>query len=500
MNDVMKKNSITWDDYYKTYQRESVMPGVRYPNEHLVRFLMRVRRDERSGKDAVELGFGTIANMKMMADLGYSVRGLEVSQDAVRRAEKAIGKVGLEDRLSVGLYEGNTIPLADGSADLIVGLQCVYYNLNQELFARECDRVLRPGGKVFFSFFTPRHGYMDYIEGKPGGIVKFGKGHPNPRLEGLELFLYESREQFGRTYGKYFDIEVGLDEFDLYPVFMSWYYLAGVKKNGSYKLDGFISTPPAEARDKDADNKDIEVTSAFRSNLVLWESKYEGIYKETAFSGNRYPNEYLTRYLATRNRGGRRKFYTHIGTEDNTGTGGLRALEIMPLNITNLKMAREFLYEARGVTFSETVFRGANLIAEKEKASVKIDKMRSGIFPYEDGSFEIIYSEKAGTYFLDQLSFINEVARVISKGGEVLIGYLSPRHGYMKWVSSLGGGYYRIGEDHPDETMRGMTLFVPGKERLSNLWKSRFDYDIKSVEFDTHRYFSSFHFLKGRRR
>jgi len=500
MKEAIKKNSATWDEYYKTYQRESVMPGVRYPNEHLVRFLMRARRDEKPGKDAVELGFGTIANMEMMADLGYSVRGLEVSQDAVRRAEKAIGKAGLGARLSVGLYEGNTIPLADESADVIVGLQCVYYNLDQELFARECDRVLRPGGKVFFSFFTPRHGYMDYIEGKPGGIVKFGKGHPNPRLEGLELFLYESREQFDGTYGKYFDIEIGLDEFDLYPVFMSWYYLAGVKKGGSCTFDGFVSTPPAETQDNDTGNKDIDVTFSFRSNLSLWESKYESIYKEAVFPGNRYPNEYLTRYLATRNRGGRRKFYTHIGTEDNTGTGGLRALEIMPLNITNLKMAREFLYEAHGVTFSEVVFKGANRIAEKEKVSVKIDKMRDGVFPYEGGSFEIIFSEKAGTYFTDQKAFVDEIGRITSKDGEILIGYLSPRHGYMKWASCIGGGYYRIGKGHPDQTMRSMTLFMPGKERLLGLWKTHFDCDIKSVEFDTHRYFSSFHLLNGRKR
>jgi hypothetical protein len=81
-----------------------------------------------------------------------------------------------------------------------------------------------------------------------------------------------------------------------------------------------------------------------------------------------------------------------------------------------------------------------------------------------------------------------------------MIGYLSPRHGYLQWCESLGGDYYRISDAHPDPTMHGLILFVGERQALKQVWSAYFDVEVVRVEFDMHRYFSSFYYVRGRKR
>lgn len=131
----MRVNNEIWNKLYQTYQKGVDVPGVKYPNEHLVRFVSSVSKYPQTEKrKAVELGFGNITNMSMIARSGYDVLGLEVSQESVDRARSAIKNRGLESVLSVQTFAGNILPLPDASVDLVVGLQCVYYNLDQKNF------------------------------------------------------------------------------------------------------------------------------------------------------------------------------------------------------------------------------------------------------------------------------------------------------------------------------------------------------------------------------
>lgn len=496
-------NSATWDAYYRAYQKDSNMPGVRYPNEHLVRFINAISKDNaQRGGQIMELGFGTIANMAMMQKYRFKVLGLEVSLDAVKRARRAIKTNKLKDSLTVDVYTGNTLPVEDENFDIIVGLQCVYYNIDQNLFAEECHRALKPGGKIFFSFFSPRHGYMHYIKGKPGSIVKFKKNHPNPRLRGLELFLFKSREQFKDIYGKYFDLEIGLDEFDLYPMFMSWHYLIGQKKGTGRPLGSFISLPPPMSILNKKEKTSIGIKSTEKTNTILWNKKYEELYRDSLAPGHKYPNEYFTRFLATRKRNSLNTFYANIGKEDDIKGGGEKVLELMPLNITNSLMASEMNYTVHGLSFSDIVIEKSREAIKEfgKEGKIYLDKIEEGRFPYEDDTFHFAISEKIGSYMPDQEKLVRETARVMKKGGEIFIGYISPRHAYMQWAEALEGGYYRITSEHPDPTMHGMVLYVGEKDLLKTLWNRFFDVEIKFVEYDLHRYFSSFYFVKAKRK
>lgn len=498
-HETMKVNNEIWDKLYQTYQKGVDIPGVKYPNEHLVRFIAAISKNAGPGKRrALELGFGNITNMSMIARSGFEVKGLEVSKESVERAQSAIKTRGLESVLSVDTFTGNTLPMPDASVDLVVGLQCVYYNLDQKLFAKECARVLKPGGKIFFSFFSPRHGYMNYIDGKPGSIVKFTDQHPNPRLHGLELFLFSGNEQFQEVYGPHFDLKVGADEFDTEPLFMSWTYVAGFKKD----TPGSVIYPISEPASLGApSNKEADPSETWeKQNLALWEKKYETRYQQSLNPGSQYPNEHCIRFLATKNRGEVSKFYKNIGREDQVKTQGETMLEILPENATNLRMAEGFGYQAYALTPSQLVVSKTREYLQKEKSSAMIELCRDHKIPFTDHFFDCVMSEKAGSHCLDQKALIAEIIRVTKPGSKIFIGYLSPRHGYFQWAEALGNGYYQLTAAHPEASMRGMTLFTGSKADLAKAWSGQFDVEIKCTEFSMHSYFSSFYWVKGTRR
>jgi hypothetical protein len=47
-----------------------------------------------------------------------------------------------------------------------------------------------------------------------------GVRYPNSRLVGLTPFLYRNKSQFNDTYGQFFEISVGYDEFNTYRYFL----------------------------------------------------------------------------------------------------------------------------------------------------------------------------------------------------------------------------------------------------------------------------------------
>ena len=111
------------------------MPGVRYPNEHLVRFMTDWKNSSAYPKDrkphVLEFCFVTISSIVMIARFGYDVDGLEMPANTAKRTSKAITHFGKEDAFSVDTYEGGVIiPKSDSYYNTIVGLQCVYYNLD----------------------------------------------------------------------------------------------------------------------------------------------------------------------------------------------------------------------------------------------------------------------------------------------------------------------------------------------------------------------------------
>lgn len=222
--DKTQENVIKlWDDIYKEYEKGSSI-GNEYPREHLVRFVSNLRKDnsiegyfndqgeEQSisknfeGK-ALEIGFGSTANLRMLRDKGFESYGLEVSEEAVIH-----GRIDLENReindIKLDLWKPYKLPYKDESFKIVCGLQCIYYNLNLEEVIEEIHRILLPGGVFMFSFFSSKHDYMKYIEWTSGGYARWSDNHPNQRIRGCLLRQPKSEEELLKLFDVFSDLKV----------------------------------------------------------------------------------------------------------------------------------------------------------------------------------------------------------------------------------------------------------------------------------------------------
>lgn len=506
---IQLENSAKWDLYYQSYQAGSRLPGNRYPNEHYVRFLMHWKRRGPWPQDrkpvVVELGFGPAVNLLAAAELGCLVRGFEVSQDAVKRARLAIADAGKESTISVDCFNGPVIPMPDQSCDAVVGLQSVYYNLDQEAFAAECSRVLRPGGVVLFSFFTPNHVYMHHMKGAPGGVVQFAEDHPNPRLVGLELYLYRDEQEMTATYEKFFDVVVGLEEYDLVPTYQSWWYLMGRKRDGeqSESFQFPVSVPNVFTPISCQETGDRESNELLAENIALWEAYAQSRPVKQPHAVQRYPDEQVVRRLATwkrRREADYLKFY--MGKEDATAqVDGLAALEINFQNPVHQIAMRAFGYKAHGVSYAPTTLQNGldSLNALGLNQDVELSAWDGHVLPYADSSMDIIVAPKASYYQPNQKEFAAECMRTLKPGGELFLYYLAPEHGYAAHLEHVSGCIYRFTPDHPNPLLVGLNIFMALGHELASLWSKYLDVEIKHWRHSMHPNYWAFNVITGRK-
>lgn len=238
--------SQVWNNVYMEYESGAPV-GIQYPTEALVIFLSTQLKGKRpseyfddKGKEysmrnnfsgnALEIGFSTVANLKMASEKGYRCFGLEVSKEAVFRGNAFIKKQGLK-KIKLSYWKPHRIPFRDNYFNLVYGLQCIYYNLSLEDVIDEIYRVLAPKGVFLFSFFSPSHSYMKYAQKTSEGIYRWSDQHPNPRLCGAHFRRFNSKKEILRLFSRFTNVGIFTTESDQTPLFESWWYVRGNKPN-----------------------------------------------------------------------------------------------------------------------------------------------------------------------------------------------------------------------------------------------------------------------------
>ena len=135
----------------------------------LVWLLMRGRESEfrerllafaklRTGDHVLDAGCGTgstaIVAARLVGPTG-SVIGIDPSLNMVARASRKTHRAGVAAEFRSGRAED--LPVADASCDVVISTMMMHHLRSQarQGFARECRRVLRPGGRVFVADFGP---------------------------------------------------------------------------------------------------------------------------------------------------------------------------------------------------------------------------------------------------------------------------------------------------------------------------------------------------------
>jgi SAM-dependent methyltransferase len=146
MTSYFDDRAITWDE-------RTGAPGA----DHLAPLALAVTKIDRRPERALDIGTGTgVAALFVAREFPHaSVRGIDVSEEMIRRAK---AKVGLDPdgRVDFKVADGSSLPWDDGHFDLVT-------LLNTPPFFSEIARVLRHGGHAIVAasagertpFFTP---------------------------------------------------------------------------------------------------------------------------------------------------------------------------------------------------------------------------------------------------------------------------------------------------------------------------------------------------------
>ena len=142
-----------FDELAPTWDERTGAPGA----DHLAPLAMAVTKIDRRPERALDIGTGTgVAALFLAREFPYaSVRGVDVSEEMIRKAK---AKVGLdpEGRVAFRVADSSSLPFDDAGFDLVT-------LLNTPPFFAEISRVLRHGGHVIVAassgeqtpFYTP---------------------------------------------------------------------------------------------------------------------------------------------------------------------------------------------------------------------------------------------------------------------------------------------------------------------------------------------------------
>ncbi|MCD9085881.1 glycosyltransferase [Stenotrophomonas sp. SY1] len=114
--------------------------------EHLHRYAWCLPLVE--GKDVLDVASGEGYGSAMLASLARTVRGVDISQEAVAHASQSYAQL---DNLRYLQGSATAIPLDTNSVDVVVSFETIEHLLEQEEMLAEIRRVLRPAGLLVMS-------------------------------------------------------------------------------------------------------------------------------------------------------------------------------------------------------------------------------------------------------------------------------------------------------------------------------------------------------------
>ncbi|MDJ0392009.1 methyltransferase domain-containing protein [Rhodococcus sp. G-MC3] len=162
---------------------ERTVPGIAEENYWFRRHevVYEAMRERCTGRVVLEAGSGEGYGANMIAEVASTVLGLDYDASAASHVYDRYPRIGM--------LRGNlaTLPIADGSVDVVVNFQVIEHLWDQAQFLAECFRVLAPGGLLLIS--TPNR-----ITFSPGRDTPLNPFHTR-ELDAAELteLLKEAR-------------------------------------------------------------------------------------------------------------------------------------------------------------------------------------------------------------------------------------------------------------------------------------------------------------------
>lgn len=129
------------------------------------------------GANILDVGSGRGFFAKHLAELGFKVIGIDFANDMVKKANENIADWGLEGKVKFVEADVLNIPLIDGGFDGVCdfGLFETLYNEDWPTYAKEINRVLKPGGLYLNVSLSRETQHFFEFSPKSGTNVDFEK-------------------------------------------------------------------------------------------------------------------------------------------------------------------------------------------------------------------------------------------------------------------------------------------------------------------------------------
>jgi len=191
MDDAKRKIKNYWNKRSSTFDNS---PGhvIANKREEIAWKSLFQEKIGKGNKKILDIGTGTGFLSIMLAEMGYEVIGLDISEEMIKRADKKAKSRGVKVKFKLG--DAENLPFETASFDGIVNRAVLWTLPDPKKALTEWRRVLKPGGKLCFFLHEPH----------PNRIIdRFRR-----QLGNLFVLIFERRNPWNSLYDRNLGVEL----------------------------------------------------------------------------------------------------------------------------------------------------------------------------------------------------------------------------------------------------------------------------------------------------
>jgi len=199
---MKKYQDVNTENWNKVWSK---IKGNDYPHEQLVKYVNII--NDFPVMKALDIGFGGGANMKFLHERGFTVSGVEVSKNSLKKVKEKAERWNIA--FDLRQYQPPQLPFEDNTFGLISSIEAIYYNIELEKVIDEIYRVLTPGGKIYISFRTPNHGVIkSHAKFIGETLMEWKEDMPTKEMAGIKFRCFKNRDELYPMFKRFSNVRV----------------------------------------------------------------------------------------------------------------------------------------------------------------------------------------------------------------------------------------------------------------------------------------------------